>query len=115
MSPKSSSAIDWGWPPTRTRTSSSAETLTTAPRTRSTACTTGVLRFWVGRSSARGRAARCGAGAASAEAISRSAWLPRKGLTLVVVVVLEVVLALHRRLDGHGLVGDVRKGFQVAL
>src|SRR5512138_2556642 len=114
MSPKSSSAIDLGWPPTRTRTSSSAETLTTAPRTRSTAWTTGVRRFWLGRSSARGRAARTGAGTASADRMQReSAWRPRTALLLVVV--LEVVLSVHRRLDRQGLVGEVREGLQILL
>ena len=53
-SPKSSSAIESARDGTRMRTSSSAATFTTAPRTFSTAATTGVRRAGEGRSSGAG-------------------------------------------------------------
>src|SRR5512138_824493 len=56
------------------RTSSSADTFTTAPRTFSTAATTGVRRFGEGRSSARGSTSvRAAARRGDAPATTRSA------------------------------------------
>src|SRR5690242_13188588 len=95
------------------RTSSSAETLTTAPRTRSTAATTGVRRVWSGVASARGSGSRAlAAAAAKRHARARLRRIMRLPLVDVVLVLVVELVALEGRLDRHGLVGEVGERLQ---
>src|SRR6266508_2067603 len=93
------------------RTSSSAETFTTAPRTFSTAATTGVRRAGEGRSSGAGSAS--GRAGARRSAARRAA--PERCTALGLVVVPVLGLTFHQRFDGHRLLGEVGEGLQVLL
>ena len=110
------------------RTSCSAATFTTAPRTRSTAATTGVLASGEVRGRRGGKDARAGDGGPGRTARARASrkpartvnppWLRcrpgRSHLVLVVVQLVEVV-RVEIGLDRHRLIGEVGQRLHVLL